>query len=75
MCTSDSHRGLGTTSAVHVVCPIFTGRTVVVLLSLLAVIGAVMIVRGVAREILLATDTDGLRATVGPLESRWSLAV
>lgn len=42
---------------------------------LVAVIGAVLIVRGVALEILLATNSGGLRATVGPLESRWSLAV
>lgn len=42
---------------------------------LVAVLGAVLIVCGVALEILLATDTGALRATVGPLETRWSVAV
>lgn len=40
-----------------------------------AVVGVAMLIRGVAVEVLLATDTGGLRAAVGPLESRWSLAV
>lgn len=42
---------------------------------LLAVVGIALVIRGVALEVLLATDTGSLRATVGPLESRWSLAL
>ena len=38
-------------------------------------VGVALVVRGVALEILLATDAGGLRATVGPLETRWSLAL
>jgi len=41
----------------------------------LAVVGVALVVRGVALEVLLATDVGGLRAAVGPLESRWSLAL
>jgi hypothetical protein len=40
---------------------------------LLAVVGVVLVLRGLALEILLATNTAGLRANVGPLETRWSL--
>ncbi len=40
-----------------------------------AVVGVTLIIRGVALEILLATGAGGLRATVGPLETRWSLAL
>lgn len=36
----------------------------------LAVVGVALVVRGVALEVLLATDVGGLRAAVGPLESR-----
>jgi hypothetical protein len=35
--------------------------------------GAGLLVRGVALELLLAADTAGIRAAVGPLETRWSL--
>lgn len=41
----------------------------------LAVVGVALVIRGVALEVLLATDAGSLRATVGPLESRWSLAL
>jgi hypothetical protein len=30
-------------------------------------------VRGIALEVLLVTDIAGIRAAVGPLETRWSL--
>lgn len=39
------------------------------------VIGGVLLLRGMALEILLETNVGGMRATVGPLESRWSLAL
>lgn len=39
----------------------------------IGVIGAGLFVRGIALEVLLATDTAGIRAAVGPLETRWSL--
>jgi len=42
---------------------------------LLAVVGVALVIRGLALEVLLATDTGSLRASVGPLESRWSLAL
>lgn len=42
---------------------------------LVAVVGIALVIRGVALEVLLATDAGGLRAAVGPLESRWSLAL
>ncbi len=41
----------------------------------LAVVGAAMVIRGVVLEVLLAIDTGGLRAAVGPLETRWSLVL
>ncbi len=41
----------------------------------LAVVGVALVIRGVALEVLLATDAGSLRATVGPLESRCSLAL
>lgn len=40
--------------------------------ALVGVIGIGLLMRGVALEILLATDVAGLRARVGPLEARWS---
>lgn len=40
-----------------------------------AVVGAALVIRGVTLEVLLATGAGGLRATVGPLETRWSLAL
>jgi hypothetical protein len=39
------------------------------------VVGGVLLLRGIALEILLATNADDLRATIGPLESLWSLAL
>lgn len=39
----------------------------------IGVVGAGLLVRGIALEVLLATDTAGIRAAVGPLETRWSL--
>jgi len=39
------------------------------------VVGAALAIRGVALQVLLATNTGGLRATIGPLETRWSLAL
>jgi len=40
---------------------------------LLAVVGVVLVLRGLALEVLLAANTAGLRANVGPVETRWSL--
>jgi len=40
---------------------------------LLAVVGVVLLLRGLALEVLLATNTAGLRANVGPLETHWGL--
>jgi len=40
-----------------------------------AVLGVTLVIRGVALEVLLATGAGGMRATVGPLETRWSLAL
>jgi len=40
---------------------------------LLAVVGVVLLLRGLALEVLLATNTAGLRAKVGPLETHWGL--
>jgi len=39
----------------------------------IGIVGAGMLIRGVALELLLATDTGGIRDAVGPLETRWSL--
>jgi hypothetical protein len=44
-----------------------------VLATLVAVVGAALVVRGGALEALLALDAGGIRKTVGPLETRWSL--
>lgn len=41
----------------------------------LTIIGTVLVIRGVGLEVLLATDTGGLRTAVGPLETRWSLVL
>jgi len=41
----------------------------------LAIIGAVLVIRGVGLEVLLATDTAGLRTAVGRLGTRWSLVL
>jgi hypothetical protein len=40
-----------------------------------AVVGVTLVIRGAALEVLLATGAGGLRTTVGPLETRWSLAL
>jgi len=40
-----------------------------------AVVAVIVLTRGIALEILLATDAGGLRTAIGPLETRWSLAV
>lgn len=37
--------------------------------------GALLLLRGVLLEVLLGLDVGGLRATVGPVETRWSLAL
>ncbi len=42
---------------------------------LLAVVGVGVAIRGVALELLLATNAGGLRASVGPLETHWSLVL
>jgi Protein of unknown function (DUF3995) len=39
----------------------------------IGVIGAALLVRGIAVEVLLATDAAGIQDAVGPLETRWSL--
>lgn len=41
----------------------------------LGLVGVLLLPRGMALEVLLGLDVDGLRATVGPLETRWSLAL
>jgi hypothetical protein len=46
-----------------------------VAIALLALAGVVLVVRGVGLEVLLATNSGGLRTSVGPLETRWSLAL
>ncbi len=43
--------------------------------SLLAVIGIGLAIRGAVLEVLLATNAAGLRASIGPLETHWSLAL
>lgn len=40
---------------------------------LLAVVGVGLVLRGLALEVLLATNAAGLRANVGRLETHWSL--
>lgn len=40
---------------------------------LLAVVGVGLVLRGLALEVLLATNAAGLRANVGLLETHWSL--
>jgi hypothetical protein len=40
---------------------------------LLAVVGVGLVLRGVALEVLLATNSTGLRKNVGPVETHWSL--
>jgi hypothetical protein len=51
------------------------GRPRRVAVALLAVAGLLLLIRGAGLEILLATNSGGLRTSVGPLESRWSLAL
>ncbi|PZS01393.1 MAG: DUF3995 domain-containing protein [Pseudonocardiales bacterium] len=41
--------------------------------ALLAVVGVGLVLRGLALEVLLATNADGLRKNVSPLETHWSL--
>lgn len=41
----------------------------------IGVIGGCLFVRGIAVELLLGIDIAGLRAAVGPLETRWSLVL
>lgn len=41
----------------------------------LAVVGVALVIGGVALEVPLATDAGSLQAAIGPLESRWSLAL
>lgn len=43
--------------------------------AVVAIAGALLLLRGVVMEALLGLDVGGLRATVGPLETRWSLAL
>ncbi len=40
-----------------------------------AVVGSALVIRGLAVEVLLGADIGGLRTSVGPLESAWSLAL
>jgi len=42
---------------------------------LLAVVGIGLAIRGVALEVLLAANAAGLRASIGPLETHWSLVL
>ncbi len=42
---------------------------------LLAVVGVGLVLRGVSLEVLLATNAGGLRASVGRLETYWSLVL
>lgn len=42
---------------------------------LIVSVGAVLLVRGVAVEILLLTDAGGVRTAVGPSQTRWSLVL
>ncbi len=42
---------------------------------LLAVVGVGLALRGVSLEVLLATNAGGLRASVGRLETYWSLVL
>ncbi len=42
---------------------------------LLAVVGVVLLLRGLVLELLLATNTTGLQANAGPLETHWSLVL
>lgn len=44
-----------------------------VLAALIAVVGVVLLVRGLALEVLLALDVGGIQSGVGSLETRWSL--
>lgn len=41
--------------------------------AVVALVGALLLLRGVVLEILLGLDSGGLRATVGSLETHWSL--
>ncbi len=43
--------------------------------ALLGIVGLGLAIRGAAVELLLATDIAGVRASVGPLETRWSLVL
>lgn len=43
--------------------------------AVVGVAGALLLLRGVVLEVLLGLDVGGLRATVGPQETRWSLAL
>ncbi len=40
-----------------------------------AIVGGSLVVRGLVLEVLLGMDTGGLRASIGPLESAWSLVL
>jgi len=42
---------------------------------LVAVVGVGLAIRGVSLEVLLAMNVGGLRASVGPLETHWSLVL
>jgi len=42
---------------------------------LLAVVGIGLAIRGAMLEVLLATNAAGLRASIGPLETHWSLVL
>jgi len=42
---------------------------------LLVVVGIGLAIRGAVLEILLATNAAGLRASIGPLETHWSLVL
>lgn len=44
-------------------------------IPVITAVGVLLLIRGVALEILLAVDAGGLRTTIGPLETRWSLVL
>ncbi len=43
--------------------------------AVVVVVGGSLVIRGLLLEVLLGTDTGGLRTSIGPLESAWSLAL
>jgi len=56
-------------------CPRVPRRRRRVAALLVAFVGAGLAIRGTALEVLLATNAGGLRASIGPLETHWSLVL